>query len=1166
MAINDLVIPFPDFKLNEMIDPEQFDLNNVATVAKVNEIKTLLNAITDSITDGGSGADKISLTAIAPFASTKLQAYLEEVITKLQSTTATSGGSRFIGSEAITGVTGANVLAQLASLKTLIDAGVTAHNAHKSAAVLDHPDLSVTTAKLAEKGVTTAKLADGAVTDTQLGLGSVSGGKIADNAITGGKISPAQINTAHIINGAVTEAKILDGAVTGSKILDGAIATAKIVNGAVTSDKILDNAVTGPKIVSNSITSDKIADAQIITAKIGNLSVTSAKLVDVSVVESKIADGAVSGAKLATNSISTVKVQDGAITAAKLDPALAGVNYVDVAAHDGNPNAHNTKTWKPFVLNNGIGVYTADRDGPLNILSIKGRTLVNLLGRDGNFEVDSNADGIADGWTFPNAGLASLDTTNVKYGTKSQKIAAILADASNARYIQKNNASVESGKYYIFLVDAVTDGSGIAGVNVSGNTATISNVSTVASTVSKTHYAKCNPTVSGTIYLRLYNTVVVGSTASVWYDGARLHEISASDYAKIDVDPEWTGSKLADKFPYVDDMKHVNGVHVTNRGENLFPPFNDSLWKNLFTTGTIETLDSYALKFNKTAGGQSTYQITLPVVGGQSYSLNVSADVSNIGGVVTFGSYVNITAYDEKNTNLGVYWASPYGSANGVFDMKSTFTLPASATSVTIVIDTEASTSGTFVFTKLMLNPGATLRPFKPQQPSYMYLPDVQLRSNVDGSVADILSTAGDGEPRITRRFREMLLDGSLAWTFGADYSGFKHVVVPISGSLYNNEIVTKYDGKNATVMSEGASFTGADQVNLSSDLNLYLSIADADSGWGETYSPTVDEIKAYFMGWWMYNTVDSANYNGTGTKAWKKRTNGTSGQTTLPTESYVGYTPYRLMYQLALSITDTSKHEGKVMVHAGSNQIEVGTGIVVREGIIPSTNTSYSSSYINHPTFPETLASKRVKNILSVYINNVKDYRWTLPNNTALMPLIHLDKSSAYSITYLGLDPHTIGIVPLSISGEYPITSLATDIELARGLFEAKTELDVLRNTKAQKQQPQWITPTLLNGWVSYNTSSLLIGYYKDDMGFVRIRGIAKSGTMAAGTVLFTLPVGYRPEIHCNFATLCSNDAGTFGSVQLSVDYSTGQVKLQNTIGYNGALLLDVPPFTTRQ
>lgn len=121
MAINKLQIPYPDFKLHEIIDPEQFDLNNAELQDKINTVIAVLNQITDSIADGSSGADKISLTAISPFISTKLQSFLEEVISRLQSTQDGSSGADFIASTPILGVTGKTVQEQLESLKSILD-------------------------------------------------------------------------------------------------------------------------------------------------------------------------------------------------------------------------------------------------------------------------------------------------------------------------------------------------------------------------------------------------------------------------------------------------------------------------------------------------------------------------------------------------------------------------------------------------------------------------------------------------------------------------------------------------------------------------------------------------------------------------------------------------------------------------------------------------------------------------------------------------------------------------------------------------------------------------------------------------------------------------------------------------------------------------------------
>lgn len=178
VAINQVKIPYPDFKLHEIIDPEQFDLNNAELQNKINAVITVLNQITDSIADGSSGADNISLTAIQPFISTKLQSFLEEVISRLQSTQDGSSGADFIASTPIPGVTGTTIQAQLKSLKSILDLIQTQINSntakdsslqaqitnHKNSTILDHPDGSVTTAKLADSSVTTSKIANGSVT------------------------------------------------------------------------------------------------------------------------------------------------------------------------------------------------------------------------------------------------------------------------------------------------------------------------------------------------------------------------------------------------------------------------------------------------------------------------------------------------------------------------------------------------------------------------------------------------------------------------------------------------------------------------------------------------------------------------------------------------------------------------------------------------------------------------------------------------------------------------------------------------------------------------------------------------------------------------------------------------------------------------------------------
>lgn len=81
------------------------------------------------------------------------------------------------------------------------------------------------------------------------------------------------------------------------------------------------------------------------------------------------------------------------------------------------------------------------------------------------------------------------------------------------------------------------------------------------------------------------------------------------------------------------------------------------------------------------------------------------------------------------------------------------------------------------------------------------------------------------------------------------------------------------------------------------------------------------------------------------------------------------------------------------------------------------------------------------------------------------------------------------------------------------------------------------WIAPTLQNGWVNYGGSWKTAGYTKSSDGMVTLTGLIKSGTTSNGTVIATLPSGYRPSeiIICDantnpnaFARVDINPSGT--------------------------------------
>lgn len=787
------------------------------------------------------------------------------------------------------------------------------------------------------------------------------------------------------------------------------------------------------------------------------------------------------------------------------------------------------------TLSPGLQNIIANRRSRLRIKDIKGRTLVNLLGRDGNFETDVNGDGVADGWSFSSQGsVASLDTVNFKYGSKGQKITSTASDTNTSRRIEKNNVNVEAGKYYIALVDVNTDGTSAAQLSLNNNTSTGVSAQSATSATNKLHYVKINPTGSGTIFFRCYNVVPVGTVGWLTFDGARLYEISAADYTAID---SMTAAQVAAKWPYVDDAKHTNAVYIQNAGKNLLPPFTDSAWTlhaNAVVTGT------YSLTLNATATFQNSY-VAIPVIEGQTYF---------------FGATHNGQLYLHKGVGVG-----------GTAINAGAFTVDASYGGYVTARLTN-TTTGTFTFSNPQLELGSTATTFEPKRGSYLYLPDCQLRSNVDGSVADSLYTDGEGKPRVTRRWRE--LDGALTWAYDGTQTGLKSVrTSAISGATFStasnpdgsagiNAVAIKFDGKRLANRSAAVSTIGADSIRQNSgDTFLYLTISSADSGWGDAYTPTADEIKAFFSGYRMYLSGSSnatSVYNGTGTKAWVERYQLDAGNAGAGTTNWANVkavvdagnnafsgttsTPYRLIYQLASSVDEAINYEGsELFLHEGGNQIEVGTGVIKRESVAFDSSTK------------RTALSKRSARIFGVYKTTATgaatESITTYTSGSETLPQLvnAVDTSAAYAVTYLALDTYALGIAPQTINADYAPNIKESLDDVTRVVTDLKRDISVLQAGKAAKQLPQWIAATLLNGHTTYSP----VEYVKDDAGWVTIRGSTQNG---ASNIVFYLPRGYRPKNNMEFTI----------SVFNGTSYVYGEASI---VAADGAVYLNVPSYT---
>lgn len=85
---------------------------------------------------------------------------------------------------------------------------------------------------------------------------------------------------------------------------------------------------------------------------------------------------------------------------------------------------------------------------------------------------------------------------------------------------------------------------------------------------------------------------------------------------------------------------------------------------------------------------------------------------------------------------------------------------------------------------------------------------------------------------------------------------------------------------------------------------------------------------------------------------------------------------------------------------------------------------------------------------------------------------------------------------------------------------------------------------PTLQNGWTNVSAREVP-KFIKGMDGFVQVKGITGNGAVAANTILFTLPVGFRPASRCIFQTYIYTSGDVFGTALIRVD-PDGAVMLQ--------------------
>lgn len=576
----------------------------------------------------------------------------------------------------------------------------------------------------------------------------------------------------------------------------------------------------------------------------------------------------------------------------------------------------------------------------------------------------------------------------------------------------------------------------------------------------------------------------------------------------------------------------VENPYVIGTSKNLLPPFYE--WGHV-GPGARTVVNPYYLQGNSNGTGEAQNDSPdIPVTAGK-YSLSVDE--------LGAGGYLQVIQ-------------------NGVVEflnstkLSATFTLAAG----TVKLRFAYTTASTVYIKNPMLTLGTVPKPFQPQRKSMLAF-QTELHANpTDGSDPDVLFQR-DGQYFKLAKWKKVVLDGALNWLGASPFSGFKVVVIDMLGGMVGSQAVTKYNG--TVLAKKTGSFSGPDMAALESDNKLRLTVSNEDSGWGDNYNPTPDEIKAYFMGWKMYDINGSANdpYNRTdGTaKGWVYRLVDVPwgpAVTTVPTTQApinTRWQPYQLLYRLVKDTVEPVVSEGSLTLTEGDNMVEVGTGIVLREHA-PVLEVPGSGAAMGDVSAPTKF---KIERFLTAYKNNRPDYKWYhVAGNAYGLDKARIlwedyDKNAAYTLTYLKLDKSPIQ----PITGTLAANEKAQISDLTAGVAEALQRVSVVEQKKADEDAPGWITPTLINGASQFSDTYYgEVGYRLTSDGLLQFRGLLRTENAATA---FRLADGYKPA----WGTILSiPGAGAWVEMRIHAD---GRVDVHGA--YDWISLGAIPPIPVK-
>lgn len=606
-------------------------------------------------------------------------------------------------------------------------------------------------------------------------------------------------------------------------------------------------------------------------------------------------------------------------------------------------------------------------------VAVEGRTLVNLLGRSGNpiYKLDYDLYGVNGG---VNEILTFSDSEFViaKSGVDSLALAFKRITKPGYFLVMGESKPLVAGStanlgYYALDNSKVVNLDNTRAVNDETNKY-------------KTIYYKIQ-TQQGANFAPAFTNFSYGSNnCSIRSRYLRVYEVSKEVYDKINVDPEYSDAKLEHKFPYVDDVKCVTNPYFEIK-ENLIEGMKMVLGS--FLGNGDPATDTAACSMHT----------GIRLKAGEVISFHMESPYS----ITYLSGYIC-----DKVIPDGTYGGSTHLNIN------PTWTVPNSG-EFKLYLRNENITNGTIAQFIDSVNKGETklsiVRGSTPKKATDCYSSRMLLESRL--YTGDTLSKRTNGDYVESSSWGEISLD-KIDFKLGSQYTGYKGVSFhkECAPDILINEVdsdntephyLVDYQGN---YYSNNSGFQGSG-VGLWMNFNpvpnsvwrdITFTLPNTLTGWGDGYSPTPEEIKAFFLGYRLATTDNrDLPYNGTGTKSWHKLwcgrgdksgiANGMApvdswlGTTILPTVlNNQGYVPYKLIYKKSKTRNRVVEPKG-VLLSKLDSTIVASSGLAVGEPTILRA-TGGTSGHVNmaDTQYPIADIKRRISSWIKIADETGKD------------------------------------------------------------------------------------------------------------------------------------------------------------------------------------------------